>query len=187
MNKNILYVGLFLVVCIFSSCEKCIPTILCPYQNPQFYSVQGGDTAALYFPNAFTPNGDGINDVFYLLGRNIASASCRIYEASGRQIFESNDIFAGWDGSLNGKPAPIGIYAVKVTAFSTFGTSINLQGTVSILGGQFDGDNSRNVDGNMYLETKNMQLPDECGYNGLFDPYLPSGEYLLTDHVNNCH
>jgi gliding motility-associated-like protein len=187
MNKVLIYIAIVTIVALFSSCEKCIPTILCPYVNPHFFSVTGSDTASLNLPNAFTPNGDGINDVFYLFSRNIASFQCKIFDASGRQIFMSNDKFTGWDGTLNGKRAPVGLYAVKATAITTFGTPVNLNGTVSIIGGQFKGDNSQNVDGNMYLETKNMQLPDECGYNGLFDPYLPSGEYLLTEHVNNCH
>jgi len=191
VHNPFFYIVLAAFFCLFASCEKCIPTILCPYQNPQFYSVQGEDTAALYMPNAFTPNGDGINDIFVIFSRNITSYSYQIYSASGRQIFQSSSGqqsiygFGGWDGTINGKPAPVGIYAVKATATTTFGTPVSLNGTVSIIGGEFFGSNTPPTDGNFDLEIKNAQFPDQNN-KGVFDPNLPSGEYLVLDQVHNC-
>ena len=197
MNKPLFYIGFFVIVCLFSSCEKCIPNILCPYQNPQFYSIQSGDTAALYFPNAFTPNGDGVNDLFLLIGNNnIASIGYKIYDASGRQIFEVNAnqtishqngyVFSSeWDGTEKGRPCDVGIYAVRVNATTVLGNSFQLLGTVSLIDGLFLGDN-RASNGNMYLEMKNSQFPAQNN-NGVFDPYLPNGEHLQNVQVNNCH
>lgn len=205
MKNSIIYLFHLLAICLLSSCEKCIPTILCPYQNTQYFSVQGSDTATLYFPNAFTPNGDGINDIFCLFGYNIASFQCKIYDASGRQIYESNQlsylvtnngitntvdsnvvVLGGWDGTISGKRADVGIYAVKAIANTTIGTPISLNGTVSIIGAQFLGDNSQNINGNMYLEVKNAQFPAQNRY-GVFDAAAPPGEYLNVIQVNNCH
>jgi gliding motility-associated-like protein len=51
-----------------------------------------------YFPNTFSPNGDGKNDVFNVYGTGIRSFSIRIFNRWGEEIFTSHDIVYGWDG-----------------------------------------------------------------------------------------
>ncbi len=65
-----------------------------------------------YVPNAFTPNGDGINDNLRITGlyENI-SFQMYVYDRWGRQIFETTNREQGWDGKINGKPAPADTYA----------------------------------------------------------------------------
>lgn len=58
---------------------------------------------ALYIPNAFTPNNDGINDGFQAVGIGIVEFKLQIFDRWGALIFESNDINKAWDGSVNGK------------------------------------------------------------------------------------
>jgi gliding motility-associated-like protein len=58
---------------------------------------------ALYIPNAFTPNSDGLNDGFKALGIGIAQFKLQIFDRWGVLIFESDDINRAWDGSVNGK------------------------------------------------------------------------------------
>ena len=190
MKKAIFYFSFFSIICLLASCEKCIPTILCPYRNPQFYSVEGGDTTFIFFPNAFTPNEDGINDLFLVYLYNISTFSCHIYDGSGRQVFEidNNNQPYPWDGLVNGKQAPVGIYAVQINAITTKGKPINLNGTLSLVGGQLIGDPFRKIDGNVYLELKNSQFESQIdlGYRG-FDPNVQSGENILTDQVHNCN
>ncbi len=65
-------------------------------------------------PNAFTPNGDGRNDVFIIKGVSIIKHLV-IYSRWGEKVFERNNFIAGdrslcWDGTLNGQPAPSGAY-----------------------------------------------------------------------------
>ena len=55
-------------------------------------------TGPLYVPNSFTPNGDGINDVFRADGLLVAGFNMQIYNRWGEMIFESNDPAYGWDG-----------------------------------------------------------------------------------------
>jgi len=64
-----------------------------------------------YTPNAFTPNGDGLNDLFRVVGkyRNIDFAMY-VYDRWGGMVFESDDIDDGWDGNAGGQPAPAGVY-----------------------------------------------------------------------------
>ncbi len=71
----------------------------------------------LTMPNAFSPDGDGLNDVFrpVTLPEKISSFSMYVYDRWGKQVFFSNDISKGWDGTINGNPAQIGgyVYVVK--------------------------------------------------------------------------
>lgn len=69
-------------------------------------------TCRVYAPSAFTPNGDGYNDVF-LLGANCQQGSefsFRIYDRYGAKIFEGAAITDGWDGKIKGVDAPEGVY-----------------------------------------------------------------------------
>ena len=66
--------------------------------------------AGLDFPNAFTPNGDGVNDVFLPAFRSLKSYKLTIYNRWGRCIFTSTDPTEGWNGQENGKEAAAGTY-----------------------------------------------------------------------------
>ncbi|UPT66951.1 MAG: choice-of-anchor L domain-containing protein [Sphingobacteriales bacterium JAD_PAG50586_3] len=56
---------------------------------------------SIYVPNAFTPNGDGINDVFLVQGIEVKEFALYIFNRWGQTIFTSNDINVGWDGNGN--------------------------------------------------------------------------------------
>ena len=72
----------------------------------------------LYFPNAFTPNDDGINDVFFAKGRGIKSFKMYIYNRWGDLIFYSEDIKEGWNGISN-QGEKVSEQEVYVTVFET--------------------------------------------------------------------
>jgi gliding motility-associated-like protein len=57
----------------------------------------------LYIPTAFTPNGDGINDLFFAKGEGIKKFSLTVYNRWGEIVFYSDDINKGWDGSFDGE------------------------------------------------------------------------------------
>lgn len=66
-------------------------------------------------PNGFSPNGDGVNDVLYVRGiPNIETFA--VYNRWGEQLFQTNNILDGWDGTLNGKPVEPGVYVWFVVA-----------------------------------------------------------------------
>ncbi|NQU33317.1 MAG: gliding motility-associated C-terminal domain-containing protein [Bacteroidetes bacterium] len=71
----------------------------------------------LYFPNAFTPNNDGKNDLFAPVGNtnNVTIYQLIIYNRWGQQIFESSNPDVGWDGKYNGNLSTIGTYIYKVS------------------------------------------------------------------------
>ena len=62
------------------------------------------------FPNAFSPNGDGWNDVFKPKGSYLENFKLIIYNRWGKTIYESEDIIKGWDGKINGSDAAAGVY-----------------------------------------------------------------------------
>ena len=72
-------------------------------------------TTKVYIPNAFTPNGNGRNELFKVMGTNIISINGKIYNRWGELVFEWNDINDGWDGTYRNEPAPSGVYIYKIT------------------------------------------------------------------------
>ncbi|TAE47882.1 MAG: hypothetical protein EAZ89_16570 [Bacteroidetes bacterium] len=57
----------------------------------------------LFIPTAFTPNGDGVNDVLYVRGSGIRELEFQIYNEWGERMFISRDMQTGWDGTYRGK------------------------------------------------------------------------------------
>ena len=68
----------------------------------------------LYVPNAFTPNGDGLNDVFYAYGTNLQEFQLIILDRWGLKIYETTDLHEGWDGTYRGRDAQLDVYVWKV-------------------------------------------------------------------------
>lgn len=72
--------------------------------------------AVLYIPNAFTPNGDGLNETFGPKGEGISEFNMQIFDRWGILIFESNDLTMQWDGYIHEEKAPTGVYVYKISA-----------------------------------------------------------------------
>lgn len=93
--------------------------------------------ANLYFPNAFSPNGDGKNDVFKGKGDyfGVSNYSMRIYNRWGEQLFYSEDPAVGWDGksSSNGLLAPTGVYVYQVVYKGPRGKAIVKKGYATLV------------------------------------------------------
>ncbi len=74
----------------------------------------------LYIPNAFSPNGDGINDVFRPQGKDFELLEMAIFNRWGGMVYRAAGPAAGWDGaSASGKELPNGLYAFKITYRNT--------------------------------------------------------------------
>ncbi len=67
--------------------------------------------AATKFPSAFSPNGDGMNDVFRATNtQNVLSFEMFVFDRWGKQIFATTDPTMGWDGTFKGEPVELGVY-----------------------------------------------------------------------------
>jgi gliding motility-associated-like protein len=75
----------------------------------------------LYVPSAFSPNGDGINDVFQPKGMGFKTDSYEllVYDRWGNMVFKSNDFFKGWDGTVKGSAVANDVYVYKIKCLST--------------------------------------------------------------------
>lgn len=97
------------------------------------------NSSKLLMANAFTPNGDGKNDRFYVTGYGIKNvARFLIVDRWGNKIFErtniaANDISQGWDGNINGKQAAPGTYIYLAEVQCTEGNVIPLKGSVVLI------------------------------------------------------
>jgi hypothetical protein len=84
-------------------------------------------------PEAFTPNGDGHNDVLLVRGGPLLDMELRVYNEWGNLIFSSNTQSIGWDGTYKGKPQQAGTYIWTLTGTTVDGSPINTHGSVTIL------------------------------------------------------
>lgn len=90
-------------------------------------------TMSLYIPDAFTPNGDGINDTFGISGEAIRNFNMRVYNRWGELVFESDNASTQWDGSFKGEKVPQGVYVYQVSAQAPTGQYANKKGTVTVV------------------------------------------------------
>ncbi|WP_423734997.1 gliding motility-associated C-terminal domain-containing protein [Chitinophaga caseinilytica] len=71
-------------------------------------------SSMLAMPNAFSPNKDGVNDVFRPKSKAVMAFSMQIYNRTGNLLFTTTDHRKGWDGTHNGEPQPIGTYVYVI-------------------------------------------------------------------------
>ncbi|HEY9178550.1 MAG TPA: PKD domain-containing protein [Flavipsychrobacter sp.] len=137
------------------SCETCSNPIASPYKTTtytvkvftKYECVDSAnvtisvlcDESQLFVPNTFTPNGDGVNDIFMVRGTGINKLqSFRVYNRWGQVMFERsnvdvNDKTNGWDGNFNGAQLPPDVYVWTVEAFCENGDLLKLKGDVTII------------------------------------------------------
>lgn len=89
--------------------------------------------ATLFLPDAFSPNGDGINDTFGAKGVFFDDFQLVVYNRWGQPVFASTAATDGWDGTIDGDRAPEGNYIYKVTITDNTGKQFVKAGTVLLL------------------------------------------------------
>ncbi|MBL7962840.1 MAG: gliding motility-associated C-terminal domain-containing protein [Flavobacteriales bacterium] len=85
------------------------------------------------FPNAFSPNGDGVNDVFLVRGGPFETMDLKIYNGWGELIFQSDDPLFGWDGTYKGQTEVNGVYVYSVEATTFDGRAHSRTGSVTLI------------------------------------------------------
>jgi len=84
-------------------------------------------------PNAFSPNDDGMNDVFGVSGNEIATIRISIYNRFGQLVFEGNKPTDFWDGTFKAALCEIGVYVYWAEGTFTNGETFTLRGNVTLL------------------------------------------------------
>ncbi len=90
--------------------------------------VEVVNCSPLFVPNAFTPDGDGLNDVFKPKGTEIYNYNLQIVTRAGQVIFTSDMLEIGWDGYINGTQANTGVYFYQIRYEDAMGKSHTLSG-----------------------------------------------------------
>jgi len=105
----------------------CIDTLT----KPQEVEIIGA--GEIEFPNAFTPNGDGLNDVFRPVSQGVIKYELFIYNRWGELIFTTKDLAAGWNGTVKGEPAKPDVYVWKAIGNFTNGRGFEIAGDVTLI------------------------------------------------------
>jgi gliding motility-associated-like protein len=118
--------GTFCVRLIVEDIHGCVDSVReCLVIDPQY---------SFFIPDAFTPNGDGINDEFMPKGRYISSYEMYVFDRWGMQLFHSTDMSKGWDGTRGGGTVcqeDTYVYLIKVT--DSQGNVHNYTGKISLI------------------------------------------------------
>jgi gliding motility-associated-like protein len=93
------------------------------------FVISSTGTAA---PTGFTPNNDGLNDYFYIIG-NFIAYDLRVFNEWGNEIFMSKDQSDKWDGKYKGKEQPAGTYIYIFNGKVVDGSELKMNGEVNLI------------------------------------------------------
>jgi gliding motility-associated-like protein len=97
-----------------------------------FVKVYKGPT--FYIPNAFTPNNDGLNDLFKAVAPGVQKTNFfSVFNRWGHLMFKTQDLSQGWDGRYSGVPQPGGVYVWVIKGLDLSGKVIETKGTVTLI------------------------------------------------------
>ena len=97
------------------------------------YTVSIG-ASELLVPNAFSPNDDGVNDIWKISYRSLIDFECWIFDKQGHQLYHFTDPAGGWDGKRNGKAVKPGVYYYVINATGSDGKKYKKSGDINIIG-----------------------------------------------------
>jgi gliding motility-associated-like protein len=87
----------------------------------------------IFIPNAFTPNNDGINDLFKVSVNSSREISLQIFNRWGTEVFAAKGNNVAWDGTLKGVQQPVGVYIYVLSYTEPNGANKNLKGTLTLI------------------------------------------------------
>lgn len=107
--------GMYPIMLIQRTDKGCVDSVIRNIEVVEDFNV--------YIPNAFTPNGDGLNDMFIIkgLGFKVEGFSMEIFDRWGNALFFSKDYTKGWDGTVKGIQSQDGVYIYKIKAVGANG------------------------------------------------------------------
>lgn len=138
----------------FLSCTTCPNPIANPFASTVYHltvadsnGCAGADSVRVrvgfeeraHIPNAFSPNGDGMNETFFVLGNCVEEVKLlRIFDRWGQQVFEASNVPPsdpqfGWDGKYRGKEATSDVYIYSIIVLMGNGTQLEYKGDLTLL------------------------------------------------------
>lgn len=123
--------GTYPVALVVKSDKGCTDTLVRP--------LVVGEDFGIYVPNAFTPNGDGLNDVFQPKGFGVVKYELNIFDRWGERVFHTTNFEDSWNGTMQSKKdvkygvLEEGVYTWLINCTSVFGKSHELKGHVTLM------------------------------------------------------
>ncbi len=117
--------GTYMVELLVSTIHGCTDTIWKP--------VRVDAVTNIYAPNTFTPDGDGVNDVFKAVTYNIVELKLMIFDRWGLLLYTGNGVDTFWDGTYKGKESQQDTYIWQIKAKDGFGKNYTYRGHVNLL------------------------------------------------------
>ncbi len=117
--------GEYPVALVVTSDHGCTDTIV--------KTILVGEDYGIFVPNSFTPNNDGLNDIFQPKGFGITKYELRIFNRWGEELLFTNDFAQGWDGTFKGKLAEEDTYTWAINLTNVFGKAHELTGSVTVM------------------------------------------------------
>jgi gliding motility-associated-like protein len=105
--------------------------VVCTGTAQMFVNVGRHDP--VYIPNAFSPNGNNINDRFFVYGRHIREIRLKIFNRWGEKIYDSSNPFEGWDGTFKGQPQPAAVYTYVAEIIFLNNKETVKQGSITLI------------------------------------------------------
>ncbi|HEX2900078.1 MAG TPA: PKD domain-containing protein, partial [Bacteroidia bacterium] len=102
-------------------------------RDTAYHKVIVGADFTIYIPNAFTPNGDGLNDFFSVKWIGVKEFHVMLFDRWGMMIYESFDPDFQWDGSLHDRGVQEGVYTYVIEARGYLSEKVKRAGTVTLL------------------------------------------------------
>jgi gliding motility-associated-like protein len=99
-----------------------------------YVNIIVGNNDTEFIPAGFTPNGDGVNDIFRVAHLKFDKLlDFSVYNRWGQQVFNTQRIDHGWDGRFNGEPQDLGVYNYVIIVSHNDGQLKTYKGTVTLL------------------------------------------------------
>lgn len=128
------------------SCSTCAVTIASPVITTQYCVTVSDSTGCsdtycitadikcgdIFVPNAFSPNNDNENDIFYVMGHCIQEFRFSVFDRWGENVFETTDHTKGWDGTYKGEKLDAALFVYYLKA-KVNGSDVNKHGTITLV------------------------------------------------------
>ncbi|HLP20923.1 MAG TPA: gliding motility-associated C-terminal domain-containing protein, partial [Chitinophagales bacterium] len=88
---------------------------------------------SMFVPNAFSPNGDGNNEKFQCFASGVVFADIKVFNRWGEKVFDTNNMFDGWDGTNKGEQCKPGVFTYSINVISADGKSNKYKGTITLI------------------------------------------------------
>ncbi|MCA1751040.1 MAG: gliding motility-associated C-terminal domain-containing protein [Flavobacteriales bacterium] len=105
----------------------------CADSTSRILNIDGRLILPPRLPNTFSPNEDGLNDVYFVRGGPFTEFDFKIYNGWGQEIFNSTSQENGWDGNHEGKQLPLGVYVYTLKATNVLGNFYEITGKINLL------------------------------------------------------